>query len=265
MSTISMLSFFIPSAIKAGYQNHVMRKNLMQLPNGVYYYTDRKGNKYVAETNKRLYTSCANAVDEDGKEWWNADEEKYKKAKETAIKKRMGGYITHIPRCGNNVGLVEFVTGKVIARLTRTLEGECKKFYMYDSMVAKYGEELAKSAVTLGSPKWNVRKGDKGILISEREFESFFVQKYIGYCVDVYDEKDHDCMARIYGWNYENSKWYKDKIIAIQKKNGTYKEPEPQWNGHRIPLGMYTYEQEKRMKIKEEQDKINNTDTTFLY
>ena len=32
MSTISMLSFFIPSAIKAGYQNHVMRKNLMQLP-----------------------------------------------------------------------------------------------------------------------------------------------------------------------------------------------------------------------------------------
>lgn len=68
MSTISMLSFFIPSAIKAGYQNHVMRKNLMQLPNGVYYYTDRKGNKYVAETNKRLYVSCANAVDEDGKE-----------------------------------------------------------------------------------------------------------------------------------------------------------------------------------------------------
>lgn len=227
MSTLGTIAFMIPGAIKAGYENATFRKKLYQLENGVYYYYDRKGKTYEGTTGKRLYISSVNAVDEDGKVWWDKIEEENKRIKTTAIRRRLGGYIAYIPRCNNRPGLIEFETGKVIARLERNLEGECKKYYMYDSMAHRYSEDDLKYCCTLPSPKFCVRSGDKGIKITEYEFERLKnTEKYIGYCVDVIDEKDDDYMIPLYGLWWRKIPSFKARLDAIAKANGTYVEEE---------------------------------------
>lgn len=160
------------SAIKCGIENEHLKQHTYTLPNGIKYYYDRTGTTRLMDGTIICYQ---------GDKWvdtkYNVICDNYaEREKKERTENKKSGNLTYFgfSKLCKQSAVFEVSTGKIIAKIQRSYDGTCRKWYFHDNHAEMYSyvkPEMRRFYGTGHPDPTDIKEGDEGIIISTEEFE----------------------------------------------------------------------------------------------